>query len=108
LLCRPSLSLLLPNEPSLVSGRWFLFLYYTNYYETDTEILQYALTLEHLENAFYSGALAKYSDADFDKAGLPAFARKRFVQIGEHEAAHVAFLQGAIGDSAVKACEYNL
>lgn len=32
---------------------------------------------------------------------------KRFKEISAHEASHVAFLEKALGDKAVKACEYN-
>jgi hypothetical protein len=51
----------------------------------DTTVLNFALTLEHLENAFYSGGLAKYDDKAFTDAGLPSFARGRFVEVGQHE-----------------------
>lgn len=73
----------------------------------DTTILQYALTLEHLENAFYSEALAKYDAAAFTDAGFPSWVRKRVVQVGQHEAQHVAFLQGALGDTATAPCSYK-
>jgi len=73
----------------------------------DTIVLNYALTLEHLENAFYSGALSKYTQEDFVNAGFPAWARGRIVEIGQHEAAHVAFLSDALGDKATQPCTYN-
>ncbi|KAH9848098.1 ferritin-like domain-containing protein [Lenzites betulinus] len=70
-------------------------------------LLNFALTLEHLENAFYSQGLAKYTAQDFEQDGLPAWVYGRFVQILEHEATHVKFLTDALGDNAVKACEYD-
>ncbi|KAI0357753.1 hypothetical protein OH77DRAFT_1296187 [Trametes cingulata] len=74
---------------------------------TDTDILNLALTLEHLENAFYTQGLAKFSEQDFENDGLPAWVHGRFVQISQHEAKHVEFLNAALGDKAVKPCEYN-
>lgn len=74
---------------------------------TDTTILNYALTLEHLEDAFYSGALARFSAADFAKAGFADWVRARFTEIAAHEKTHVAFLTTALGANATKACTYN-
>ncbi|KAJ7935203.1 ferritin-like domain-containing protein [Mycena leptocephala] len=73
----------------------------------DATVLNFALTLEHLENAFYSGALEKFSEHDFRKAGLPSWARGRFAQVAAHEAAHVAFLSKALGDKATQPCNYS-
>jgi hypothetical protein len=70
-------------------------------------VLQYATTLEHLENNFYSGALAKFDAQAFAAAGFPDWVHGRFVQIAQHEAAHVAFLTKALGDKAPKPCEYK-
>ncbi|PWN99963.1 hypothetical protein FA09DRAFT_282434, partial [Tilletiopsis washingtonensis] len=72
--------------------------------DIDTVILNYALTLEHLENAFYKQLP---SAAAFKKAGYKSAVHKRFQQISAHEASHVKFLTTALGDKAVAACEYN-
>ncbi len=60
----------------------------------DVEILNYALTLEYLEAAFYAEAN--------QKAGLTGEASDFAKTAGAHEAAHVTFLQGALGNAAVK------
>ncbi|CDO77746.1 hypothetical protein BN946_scf184993.g9 [Trametes cinnabarina] len=73
----------------------------------DIDVLNFALTLEHLENAFYTQGLAKYSPQDFERQGYPDWVRGRFEQISGHEAEHVKFLSSALGDTAVKPCEYN-
>lgn len=48
-------------------------------------MLNFALNLEQLENAFYAGALVKYSEADFASAGLPPHARGRFAEVTAHD-----------------------
>jgi hypothetical protein len=75
---------------------------------TDTTVLNFALTLEHLENAFYEQGLAKYDAKAFANAGYPSYVHGRFTQIAQHEKAHVAFLSNALGDKATKPCQYNL
>jgi hypothetical protein len=60
----------------------------------DVKILNYALTLEYLEAAFYAGAVAR---------GGYTGAVGRFASVvAAHEAAHVAALQQALGAKAVK------
>lgn len=73
--------------------------------DIDTVILNYALTLEHLENAFYRDALP--SAEDFKKADYPSWVHQRFVEIGGHEKSHVDYLTKALGDQATKECKYN-
>ena len=59
-----------------------------------TDVLNFALTLEYLEAEFYQMGL--------NASGLiPAADRTIFMQISEHESAHVAFLKTALGSSAV-------
>jgi hypothetical protein len=59
----------------------------------DGTILNYALTLEYLEAAFYREALANYSEAQFASAGF-AGVRERIVEIGAQEETHAEFLAG--------------
>jgi len=62
---------------------------------TATEVLNYALTLEYLENEFYEKGLAA--------SGLiPGTYKAVFAQIAQHEKAHVKFLATALGTAAVK------
>ncbi len=58
------------------------------------DTLNFALTLEHIEDAFYRTAL----EANF----IPEEHKTVFRHIGLHEAAHVALLSGVLGDAAVK------
>lgn len=74
----------------------------------DVDVLNFALTLEHLENAFYTEGLQKLGEDAFAGAGYPSWVRSRFEQVREHEATHVAALKAALGDVAVQACTYNL
>ncbi|KAI9088839.1 ferritin-like domain-containing protein, partial [Phlyctochytrium arcticum] len=78
----------------------------------DLFVLNYALTLEHLENAFYKEALAKFPEAAFTAAGLDAGIRRQMEFIAAHEATHVATLSTVIESTfgagkAVAPCEYQ-
>ncbi|TFL03161.1 ferritin-like domain-containing protein [Pterulicium gracile] len=73
----------------------------------DTVILNYALTLEHLENAFYKEALGKFNAQEFQKAGYPPWVRRRFEEIAKHEATHVETLSSVLKDAAVQPCQYS-
>jgi len=62
--------------------------------KNDVKILNYALTLEYLEAAFYNEALAK---------GKLKGAVLKFAQVvAQHENEHVTALEGALGSAAVK------
>lgn len=75
---------------------------------TDAQVLNFALTLEYLEATFYTEYLHSHSQSAFEHAGLPPWVRGRFEQIKAHENIHVEFLKAALGDEAVKPCQYNL
>ncbi|MEN3343207.1 MAG: hypothetical protein V7644_2611 [Actinomycetota bacterium] len=66
---------------------------------SDVAILNFALTLEYLEAAFYTEAvtMGKFSG----KVGKFASV------VAAHERAHVAFLKGALGHAAVKKPKFN-
>ena len=67
----------------------------------DVAILNYALTLEYLEAAFYKQAVA--NAAYGDSADLKRFAET----VADHEAAHVRFLKGALKSAAVKSPTFD-
>lgn len=68
--------------------------------KNDAKILQYALTLEYLEAAFYAAAVTA------DNFKTPE--HKQFAQVvAKHEAQHVKDIKAALGKSAVKAPTLN-
>ena len=73
------------------------------------DIVNFALTLEHLENTFYTAGLQNFSAQAFADAGFAAPVRGFYEQLSLHEKTHVDNLTSIIGaDNAVKACTYNL
>ncbi len=74
----------------------------------DVDMLNFALTLEHVENAFYTQGLSRFKQEDFVHAGFPDWSYGRLKQIAAHEAAHVEFLEKILGDKATKPCTYKL
>lgn len=80
------------------------------------DILNYALTLEHLEYEFYRRVLAGFTEKNFRNS--PAFpksfgpylknrARSYFTVIRNHELEHVELLEGILGNIAVEQAQYN-
>ncbi len=69
--------------------------------KNDVKILNYALTLEYLESAFYAEAVA--NKAYGTSAVLKSFA----TTVAKHEAAHVSFLKGALKSAAVKKPKFD-
>lgn len=61
---------------------------------SDVAILNYALTLEYLEAAFYNEAV--------ERGRFPGKVGKFARVVAAHENAHVAFLKNALGSAAVK------
>ncbi|KAF2160845.1 hypothetical protein M409DRAFT_70158 [Zasmidium cellare ATCC 36951] len=77
---------------------------------SDADILNYALTLEHLEDNFYREGIAMFSADDFKKAGLPGQFYNNLKEISSDETTHVSFLTTALtaaGATPVAECTYN-
>jgi len=78
--------------------------------DIDADILQFALTLEHLENVFYKQAIAMLSEEMFIDAGYTAMYYSNLKYIAHDEEAHVELLTSALsaaGAMPVAACEYD-
>src|SRR5688572_833234 len=64
-------------------------------FESNIDVLNYALTLEHLENAFYRDGVPQF---DFGVDGYGNDIGAYLTMIGGHEAEHVAVLTQVITD----------
>jgi rubrerythrin len=69
--------------------------------KNDVKILNFALTLEFLEAAFYKQAVA--NNVYGDNAVLKKFA----TVVADHEATHVKFLKKALGSAAIKSPKFD-
>ncbi|KAL9597227.1 MAG: hypothetical protein Q9219_005270 [cf. Caloplaca sp. 3 TL-2023] len=77
---------------------------------TDADILNYALTLEHLEDKFYREALANFTESDFAAAGYDSTFYDNLKEVSSDETTHVSFLTAALtkaGAKPVAECTYN-
>jgi hypothetical protein len=63
---------------------------------TDTDVLNYALTLEHLEDKFYRDGLANFTQKQFADAGFDATFYTNLKEISYDETTHVSFLTSAL------------
>ena len=75
------------------------------FFANDIEVLNYALTLEHLEATFYQEGLAAFAPTDFGEGIYD-----NLVLAGDHEAAHVVALSDTItqlGGTPVQQAQYN-
>lgn len=73
-------------------------------------VLNYALTLEHLEATFYRDGVAMFPAADYVALGFQAGVRDRISLIADQEAEHVDFLTAGIsaaGGAPVAEGQYN-
>ena len=81
-----------------------------NAQDMDLGVLNYALTLEHLENAFYKQGMSNFTLDHFDKGGYSKEVRGVFERISSHEEIHVSTLISVINATypgmAVPPCEY--
>ncbi|KAK4462164.1 protein rds1 [Cladorrhinum samala] len=76
----------------------------------DVDILQFALTLEWLEAAFYQQGFERFPASDFLALGLEQRQIDDLLKIGKTEEEHVVLLQSAIaqaGVQPVQPCTYN-
>ncbi len=67
-------------------------------FANDVEVLNYALTLEHLETAFYRDGLASIGSAGITALGFQTGVFDLLGEIAAHEAAHVETLTKVITD----------
>ncbi|KAK2627350.1 hypothetical protein QTJ16_003316 [Diplocarpon rosae] len=78
--------------------------------DIDAVILQYALTLEHLENAFYKKALSEWDVEAFTDAGFSEKFYDDLKYVAHDEEGHVVYLEAglaAAGAVPVAACQYS-
>lgn len=65
-------------------------------FESPVDVLNFALTLEHLEAAFYRDGLAEIGVDGITALGFQSSVFDSLTEIGEHEAAHVETLTSVI------------
>ena len=66
--------------------------------KTPVDVLNYALTLEHLEHAFYRDGLEAFTAEDFTAAGYATNVYEWFGIIRDHEMEHVNVITQVITD----------
>jgi rubrerythrin len=79
-------------------------------FEEPVDVLNYALTLEHLEATFYREGLEEFTEDDFVDAGYARVVHEFFGMIRDHEQEHVDTLTQVItdlGGEPVEAAEYD-
>ena len=79
-------------------------------FANDADVLNYALTLEHLEYAFYRDGLTRFTDADFGESPFNRPISEFLTDIRDHELAHVEALTATIeslGGEPVMEVQYD-
>ncbi len=79
-------------------------------FESPIDVLNYALTLEHLEAAFYRDGLAEIGAEGITALGFQQSVFDSLTEIGEHEATHVTTLTDVItqlGGEPVEEATYD-
>jgi hypothetical protein len=74
------------------------------------DVVNYALTLEHIEATFYRVAVKKFVAADYEALGYQAGVADRISAIADHEKAHVDALTAVVtqlGGDPVMEAEYE-
>jgi hypothetical protein len=77
---------------------------------SDVDVLNYALTLEHLEYAFYRDGLEQFTDEDFGDSPFNRPISAFLIDIRDHEREHVETLTQVItdlGGDPVEEADYN-
>jgi len=77
---------------------------------TETDTLNLALYLEHIEYTLYTQGYNNYSLAQYEAAGLTETFRNRVLEVAEQEAVHIATLTAvleAVGVTPIANCSYK-
>ncbi|KAG6856982.1 hypothetical protein H0H87_011371 [Tephrocybe sp. NHM501043] len=75
--------------------------------QSDIDLLNYALALANLQNAFYQQNLGNIDDNAFSSSGFGQEARNNFNQISQNKQAQVNLLAQTLGACATPACNYD-
>ncbi|KAF5375648.1 hypothetical protein D9615_009393 [Tricholomella constricta] len=73
----------------------------------DTALLNFALSLGNLQNAFYNQGLSQFDDSAFNSSGYGPGIRNGFIQIGQSKQVQVALINETLGANATAPCTYN-
>lgn len=72
--------------------------------DSDLDVLNFALSLEYLENDFYQQGLSNYTAQNFSDAGFSKSSRHEIERIASHEKIHVTTLISVINSTYGESC----